>query len=278
MEETPKEPEYTSAETHHIIKFRANTESPVKKGAVNKARHAIKKRINKKAANKASEDKKKFASDTSGIEASIRKSASFTNKRGLSKTRLKSGSGNSRGRSVERRNSISAVKQTFRSLSRKRSMSKGRFGSNASVGSTKSMGFVEKVKSFRRDRSIVSVRSTRSNFSTKSNKSRRGWFGFFKRKNKNENEGRERVMFVKQAYTPETVKAEPEEEPSGGLFESMLCNSFDITICSDIFSRAEDLGDDPDKLLGSDDDPRYFGDESSYEGYSNDYSAQQTAV
>jgi len=272
MKELNNNDEYSGAETHHIIKFKSNNQPEEKKGGIQKARQAIKNRMNKKkksdatdAAAAPSGESKCFSNNTKGIEASLG-SNSLLKGAGTQMRKLKSGPSDNnsspprRGRSIERK--LSGISSSLRrSLSMKRSLSRGRkMGSSASVGSTKS-GIVEKVRSFRRQRSmsvrsIRSVRSTRSNFSTKSSKSLGKRFrGFFWRRNKQEQT--ERVVLVKQAYTPETVKSEPVEEKATGLFDSLLCHPFEMVVCRDLFCRPEDIANDEITKEREENDPRY---------------------
>lgn len=193
--------QYSGAETHHIIRFKPNKhnqppspEEKKGKGSIQKARQAIKNRMNKKKTLQVPPDAPRpsrsrnrsrsgsrsrshsYSSNTKGIEATLAQTTS---------RRLKLGpsidpSSSTRGRSIER--TLSGVSQKLRrSLSMKRTISKVRSlsrgrprnrDSNASVSSAKS-GILEKVKSFRRQRSmsVRSVRSTRSRFSVKSHKS-----------------------------------------------------------------------------------------------------------
>ena len=271
MREITNNPEYAAAETHHIIKFKSNSE---KQGAISKARQAIKKRIlnKKKDENVKNEEsnnssrissgtQKKYAAvPTNGIEASLKmtRSETFSNKIKSSVAKLKSGvssnNPSSRGRSLERRKSFTAISHTLRrSLSRGRSHSRARSVSGAGGIGVKS-GLIEKVKSFRRDRSIASVRSVRSNFSVKSSKSVGRMLRFFRRiRNKKDNNvGTEKVVFIKQEYTPSTAPPTPEEQQSGCLLDMIFCNAMENSVCRDLFSNNEDAYDEKE-LLGEDD-------------------------
>ena len=64
------------------------------------------------------------------------------------------------------------------------------------------------------------------------------------------------MLYVKQPHTPETVVSPTQEE--SGLFNSLVCNSFDVTMCRDLFCRAEEVDDIDDSYIVSDDDPRLF--------------------
>lgn len=248
---------------------------------------------------KRSKSKSRSYAVEKGIEASIKfdRNETFLNKtipKTLSKLKPGSGSGSSststRGRSLERRksfgggaaSSLSNVGQSLRrSLSMKRSKSLKRPLSmnhrSMSLGRSRSFsrgrgrsphnpGFLEKVKSFRRDRSILSVRSTRSNFSV-GRRLRQGDGGgggnrfmrfFRRRKNQKEPCAQEKVVFVKQVYTPQTVPADDEDV---GFLDGLLCSSLDVTVCRDLFCRAEDVEDEDDHPLSHEDDIRDFGED-----------------
>ena len=320
---TKRNDEFASGEAHHIIKFKPNkgsgnrtssipptqNDGSEKRGAISKARQAIKKRLSKKEKdgsrnnNSNSNNKKRSQSKSrsyaveKGIEASIKfdRNETFLNKtipKTLSKLKTASTSSFTRGRSLERRKSFggasSSIGQSLRrSLSMKRSKSLKRPLSmnhrTMSVGRSRSFsrgrssphtpGFLEKVKSFRRDRSILSVRSGRSNFSVRSNGRRQyraegGGNGggnrfmrfFRRRKNQKEPPLQEKIIFVQQVYTPQTVPVDDEEV---GFLDGLLCTSLDMTVCRDLFCRVEDVNDlDLDhNPLSNEDDIRDFGEE-----------------
>ena len=284
-------------EMHHIIKFKKNTEPTTYKqdSAMKKARRAIKKRIHKKRfdneklntsnnesgknntvlggvmmQNNTENKSMSYATDSHGIEASIKltKSETFLNKMkevsevSVSKLKSASDAALTRGRSLERR--VSAASVTLRrslSMSRKRSQSnrgRSRGRDCTSVTSNKSNTMLERVKSFRRDRSfsVRSVRSTRSNFSVRSTRSRNigGFFNkLFRRKPQYDPPTGTRILFVKEDTTPVTAPSTPEDAPPSGFF---MCNAFDL------FCRPEVI-EDNDKSVRYDDDPRYFGVEAS---------------
>ncbi len=288
MRDFTKNEDFSVVETHHIIKFKPNksrstskpptSERSEKRGAISKARQAIKKRLSKKRKGGTKSKSKSYAVEK-GIEASIKFDRNETYlTRSLSKLKPATGSSSdsNRGRSLERRKSFAGVGQSLnlrrslsmkRSKSLKRSMSMVRSKSlgrrSVSRGRSSTPGFLEKVKSFRRDKSVLSVRSTRSNFSVRSrgffnNRGGNRFFRFFKRTNKDDSEEvKERIVLIKQVNTPETA---PDEDGNAGFFDSMLCSSLDITVCRDLFCRNEEV-DEFDSQVTHEDDPRDFGEE-----------------
>ena len=151
--------------------------------------------------------------------------------------------------------SLSKRAMSFRrSLSRVRLQSKDR-----SLGGGDKPNFLEKVKSFRRDKSVASVRSARSARSPFSVRSRKGkgFFRFFRRKNAEKTSTGENLRFVRQNYYAPPVKtAPPTPEDSPGLFESLICTSLDVGVCRDLFCQQEDISDVNKSVEFDIDDPR----------------------